>query len=96
MRFLHIKETCIYVRDLDRTQHFYKEKLGLEIIAKVEGRHIFFRVGSSVLLCFIASATENNSHTPGHGASGRIHFAMEVNKAVVNCKRRCTMALPTN
>ena len=79
MHFLHIKETCIYVRDLDRTQNFYEGKLGLKVIGKVEDRHVFFRVGSSVLLCFISVATENNTHTPSHGASGNIHFALEVN-----------------
>jgi catechol 2,3-dioxygenase-like lactoylglutathione lyase family enzyme len=79
MDFLRIKETCIYVKDLHATENFYKEKLGLKVIARVEGRHIFFKAGESVLLCFIAGSTENSfMHIPAHGASGRIHFAFEV------------------
>ena len=34
------------------------EMLGLEIIAKAEGRHVFFRCGGGVLLLFDADATE--------------------------------------
>lgn len=79
MNFLQIKETCIYVQDLARTKDFYHGKLGLEVIVLVEGKHVFFRAGSSVLLCFISEYTEIQTHTPPHGASGNIHFALEVN-----------------
>jgi catechol 2,3-dioxygenase-like lactoylglutathione lyase family enzyme len=78
MNFLRIKETCIYVAELGRTKTFYHEKLGLEIISTVEGRHIFFRAGTSVLLCFIAEQTAHSHDLPPHGASGQIHFAFEV------------------
>lgn len=79
MDFLQVKETCIYVSDLKRTRTFYNEKLGLQIISIVDGRHIFFRAGSSVLLCFIADMTSRpGQELPTHGASGSIHFALEV------------------
>jgi len=80
MQIARIKETCIYVRDLDRTEEFYHGQLGLPVISKVAGRHIFFRVGESVLLCFIADQTEKEAELPPHGARGRIHFAFEVPK----------------
>jgi catechol 2,3-dioxygenase-like lactoylglutathione lyase family enzyme len=81
MDFLQIKETSIYVSDLQLTENFYSEKLGLRVIAKTEGRHIFFKAGSSVLLCFIAGSTENSyMHVPPHGAHGKIHFAFEVKR----------------
>ena len=79
MNFLHIKETCIYVHDLNKTSDFYHGKLGMEIITRIEGKHVFFRAGGSVLLCFISGTTEKNIHTPPHGASGNIHFALEIN-----------------
>ena len=79
MKFLHIKETCIYVQDLNRTKDFYHGKLGLDVIMAEPDKHIFFRAGSSVLLCFISTYTEQQFHTPPHGASGNIHFAFEVN-----------------
>jgi catechol 2,3-dioxygenase-like lactoylglutathione lyase family enzyme len=75
-----IKETCIYVTDLQRTKEFYNNKIGLPIISLIEGRHVFFRAGTSVLLCFIATETEKETALPPHGAQGCIHFAFEVEK----------------
>lgn len=80
MKISRIKETCIYVTDLDRTKAFYAGQLGLPVISIVPGRHLFFRAGESVLLCFIASKTEQESELPPHGASGRVHFAFEVTR----------------
>lgn len=80
MNIRRIKETCIYVSDLQRTKSFYADKLGLPVISLVENRHVFFRAGDSVLLCFIAERTLKEIELPPHGASGCIHFAFEVNK----------------
>jgi len=77
MKISRIKETCIYVSDLQHTKAFYTEELGLPVISMVPDRHIFFRAGESVLLCFIASQTENEKELPPHGARGSIHFAFE-------------------
>lgn len=78
MNIRRIKETCIYVTDLQRTKEFYAGTLGLPLISLVEGRHVFFRAGESVLLCFMAEATKQEKELPPHGASGVIHFAFEV------------------
>lgn len=78
MEFTQIKETCLYVHDLDASESFYVGKLGLELISKVESRHVFFKAGSSVLLCFIASVTQQENSLPPHGAKGIIHMALEV------------------
>jgi catechol 2,3-dioxygenase-like lactoylglutathione lyase family enzyme len=78
MNIVSIKETCIYVKDLERTQEFYNN-LGLSTIAFDANRHVFFRAGSSVLLCFIADQTQKETELPPHGAKGIIHFAFEVN-----------------
>ncbi|HEY0030831.1 MAG TPA: VOC family protein [Bacteroidia bacterium] len=79
MKFLQIKETCIYVKDLQQSYVFYHEMLELEMIGEVKDRHIFFRAGASVLLCFIAEQTLHHSFPlPPHGAHGQIHFAFEV------------------
>lgn len=75
--FLQIKENCLYVSDLDKTEHFYHHQLGMPVIGKVPDRHIFFRAGSSVLLCFIAEATAKDTHLPPHYASGKQHLAFE-------------------
>ena len=78
MTISRIKETCIYVNDLKATKEFYSYKLGLPLISFVEGRHVFFKAGESVLLCFIAEKTKQEIQLPTHGASGTIHFAFEV------------------
>lgn len=80
MKISRIKETCIYVAELERTQAFYAGKIGLQTISLEKGRHVFFRAGESVLLCFIASQTEQEKELPPHGARGSVHFAFEVSK----------------
>ena len=80
MNILSIKETCIYVKDLDRTRNFYVNALGLPLISIVKDRHVFFKAGSSVLLCFIVDETKKGSELPPHGAQGTMHFAFEVTK----------------
>lgn len=80
MDITQIKETALYIQDLDRTQSFYDERLGFEVISRVEGRHIFFRTGSSVLLCFIAEATKKDESLPPHFGEGNMHIAFEVAK----------------
>lgn len=81
MKISRIKETCIYVSDLQRTKTFYSDQLELPVISMAEGRHVFFRAGSSVLLCFIAQKTLEEKELPPHGARGSIHFAFEVGKS---------------
>jgi len=78
MNIRQIKETCLYVSDLDRTKHFYHQLLGFPLIGRVEGRHVFFRAGSSVLLCFIADKTRTDTHLPPHYGQGQLHLAFEV------------------
>ena len=77
MQFTQIKETCLYVSDLDATEAFYHGLLGMPVISKVAGRHIFFRTGSSVLLCFIPEVTKEESVLPPHYALGPQHIAFE-------------------
>ncbi|MFN3404486.1 MAG: VOC family protein [Cytophagaceae bacterium] len=78
MYFNSIKETCLYVKDLNATEAFYRDKLGLQVIARAENRHVFFRAGTSVLLCFNPEMTEKETELPPHFATGNIHMAFEV------------------
>ncbi|MCH8905051.1 MAG: VOC family protein [Bacteroidetes bacterium] len=80
VNFTQIKETGIYVMDLERTKAFYHGLLNLDIISEESGRHIFFRVGTSVLLCFIAEATKMDKELPAHYGTGEQHYAFEVNQ----------------
>ena len=53
-----ILETVLYAKDLDGTERFYDEALGLSPFAKAQGRHLFFRCGNQVLLIFNPEATK--------------------------------------
>lgn len=73
-----IVETAIYADDLGAVEAFYRDVLGLEVIGKEEGRHVFFRVGDSVLLAFAPEATLRGDTLPPHGAKGPGHLALGV------------------
>ncbi|MFO0909353.1 MAG: VOC family protein [Isosphaeraceae bacterium] len=69
----------IYVDDLDRAERFYAEVLGLEVIGREAGRHLFFRVGTGeVLLVFNPETTRIGDQFPSHGTSGPGHFALGI------------------
>jgi catechol 2,3-dioxygenase-like lactoylglutathione lyase family enzyme len=74
-----IIETAIYVDGLDDAEDFYGTILGLRVIGKEPGRHVFFQVGeASVLLAFLAEATLKGDQLPPHGAGGPGHFALGI------------------
>ena len=80
MNFKQIKETCLYFEDLQLAKKFYHDLLKLPIIGQAEGRHIFFRAGTSVLLCFNPSDSRLKKSPPAHYSQGKYHFAFEVSK----------------
>lgn len=73
-----VKEVCLYTPDLPKTQAFYQDVLGFTVISQVPNRHVFFRVGNQVLLCFNPDVTRNEEKLPPHYASGVQHLAFEV------------------
>lgn len=76
--FIKIKETCLYVQDLATAHHFYHEVLGLPVIHYLEEKHLFLRVGASVLLLFNPEDSSKKQSPPPHFANGPQHFAFEV------------------
>lgn len=78
MKLTQIKETCLYVHDLEKAKHFYHEKPSLPIISFVPGKHLFLRAGSSVLLIFNPDDSRTKKSPPPHFGSGNQHFAFEV------------------
>lgn len=76
---LRMLETCLYAEDLTQAEEFYHRVLGLEVIGRVKGRHVFFRCGSSVFLVFNPERTsERETDFPPHGARGAGHVAFAV------------------
>lgn len=79
MQATRILETCLYVDDLRAAGDFYSRVLGLEVFSRVEGRHVFFRCGSTVFLLFNPDATQHPSgDVPTHGAHGPGHVAFAI------------------
>lgn len=86
MRPEAILETALYATDLAAAEGFYAGLLGLPVIARVDGRHVFFRVGQGVLLVFDPAATDLPSGNPAlpvptHGARGRGHVCFAASRA---------------
>jgi catechol 2,3-dioxygenase-like lactoylglutathione lyase family enzyme len=75
-----ILESALYADDLDAAEDFYTRVMGLERIAKVPGRHVFFRCGEGVLLVFNPRATvkppepDARLPVPPHGTTGQGHL----------------------
>lgn len=79
MKVFAVIETAIYVDDLDLAEDFYERVIGLKVIAREEGRHVFFQVGDgNVLLAFLPSTTLQGDKLPHHGATGPGHFALGI------------------
>ena len=83
MHIAGILETALYARDLEAARRFYQDVLGLVLITREPGRHIFFRCGGGVLLIFDPAITVTPSRVggalvPAHGAHGPGHAAFAV------------------
>ncbi|MCC5921393.1 MAG: VOC family protein [Cyclobacteriaceae bacterium] len=80
MKLTQVKEICIYGEDLKAMEAFYSEVLDLPVMSRVEGRHVFFRLGMQVLLCFNPKVTAKEEKLPPHWVAGKQHIAFECNE----------------
>ena len=79
MNIKAVIETAIYVDDLQAAETFYRTVLGLAVLGKESGRHVFFQVGEGqVLLVFLAEATLKGDPLPPHGTTGPGHVALGI------------------
>ncbi len=89
-----VLESALYVTDLDAAERFYRDVLGLAMIARVPGRHVFFRCGDGVLLLFVAEATSlppasgARLPVPPHGTTGAGHLCFSATAAEIAAWRR--------
>jgi catechol-2,3-dioxygenase len=66
------------VKDLDSIYNFYCRILELPVISFLKDKHLFLRVGTSVLLFFNPDDSSKKKSPPPHYAEGKQHFALEV------------------
>jgi SAM-dependent methyltransferase len=84
-----VVETAVYGDDLEAMEAFYSGVLGLPVLGREAGRHVFFRVGTGqVLLAFRAEGTSRGGELPPHGAEGPGHFALGVPAGSLDAWRR--------
>lgn len=94
-----ILETVMYAADLDATESFYADVLGMVPFSKLAGRQLFYRCGDQVLLIFNPKATvvpppENAKlPVPPHGATGEGHVCFRASREEIDdWKRRLEAA----
>lgn len=80
-----VLETVLYADDLDKAETFYSGLLGLELHAKEQGRHLFYRCGDQMLLVFNPTVTANPASdayipVPPHGAHGPGHICFPASR----------------
>ena len=76
---LAVIETSIYAEDLAAAEAFYAQVVGLPLLGREEGRHLFFGVGTAnMLLVFDPRATIVGGVMTAHGAHGPGHVALGV------------------
>jgi catechol 2,3-dioxygenase-like lactoylglutathione lyase family enzyme len=85
---LRLLETAIYVDDLAAAEAFYGGVLGLHVVTRAEGRHVFFRCGSGMLLVFDPARTAvppaaGALPVPPHGATGPGHVCFAADAAAL-------------
>ncbi|MCV2870571.1 VOC family protein [Defluviimonas sp. WL0002] len=86
-------ESALYAGDLAAAESFYADILGLPVIARQKGRHIFFAAGESLLLVFDPAATADGAPAgarlpvPGHGAKGPGHYCFKVSAQALDAWR---------
>ncbi len=83
-----VLEAAVYAPDLDAAEEFYAGVLGLEKIARVDDRHVFFRAGKTVVLVFNPTRTREASTNPDmpvppHGAEGPGHLCLAADAAAI-------------
>jgi catechol 2,3-dioxygenase-like lactoylglutathione lyase family enzyme len=84
-----ILEAVVYAPDLEAAEAFYAGVLGLSVVSREPGRHVFFRCGTGVFLVFNAESTARDvvrvgdSFIPRHGATGPGHAAFCVTEAEI-------------
>lgn len=81
-------EAALYAADLDAAETFYGGLLGLEKVTRHGDRHVFFRVGGTILLIFNPDETETADPNarlpvPPHGARGPGHLCFSASRGEI-------------
>ncbi|MBI1385448.1 MAG: glyoxalase/bleomycin resistance/extradiol dioxygenase family protein [Rhizobiales bacterium] len=81
-------EAALYADDLDAAERFYAGVLGLEVVVRSSGRHVFFRLEGAMLLVFDPAGSaavpgDARLPVPPHGANGPGHVCLAASAAEI-------------
>jgi catechol 2,3-dioxygenase-like lactoylglutathione lyase family enzyme len=89
---LTVLETVLYAGDLAAAEDFYGRLLGLEPYARSNGRHLFYKLESQMLLIFNPHATRKPASgllpVPAHGTEGGGHVCFSADPEGIGAWRR--------
>jgi catechol 2,3-dioxygenase-like lactoylglutathione lyase family enzyme len=89
-----ILETVLYADDLEAAESFYTDVFGLKVFLREDGRHVFFKIGESMLLVFNPRSTASvptyvkGQPVPVHGARGVGHMAFRAPLDAIDAWKR--------
>lgn len=74
-----LNHAVLFVRDLERSLGFYRDVLGLEVVARMDGDMVFLRApGSPNHHDLGLAAVGASAPSPARGSTGLFHLAWEV------------------
>jgi catechol 2,3-dioxygenase-like lactoylglutathione lyase family enzyme len=78
-----VKETCLYVDDLDRARRFYQDVMGLAPLVEDDRFCAFDVAQKHILLIFVRGASDKETKPPGgtipaHNGVGPMHVGFAV------------------
>ena len=82
MQFSGIHHIALNVSDLDRSENFYTDVLGLKVAKRFSKglRHLMLKAGSSYIALFEVPDLEIESHIVELSQNGYMHFAFNIEK----------------
>ncbi len=90
LRVSGVIETTLCCPDLAAAETFYTKILNFDVLAKEEGRHLFFRCGNSMLLLFnpehtsVTTTEVDGVPIPLHGTTGAGHVAFRAGEEEID------------
>ena len=83
MKAKAILESVLYAEDLESTEKFYTEVLGLDVYSK-DSYYIFFRLDKGMLLIFDNRHTTQQGSLPQHGTESNGHLAFTMQDSEID------------
>lgn len=81
VRIQKLDHFAIYVTDLNRSEKFYSEFLGMEIHARIGAEQTLLKCGDTLLALFVKPDLKTPVEPDATSSPlGRVHFAVDVSK----------------